>query len=221
MVAKMTTLGLERPLVAPSGHRMLRRTLWVLGSVILIALCVMLFGSRLLIANDPVPNHVDAAVVLQGSIAAETARIAGAVRLLQSGASDRILVSIPHESYWGQSILPAASGFIEKNYGKDVADKTDFCETGPEVDSTRQEAYAVNACIQQRHWNMVAIVTSEYHTRRAGFLWRRAVRHSATQVWIDAVAEPDFQRQWWRGRRSAKIFTMEFLKLAWTLIAER
>lgn len=204
-----------------SGHRGFRLILWMLGGVILVAACIALLGSKLLIADDPLPSHVDALVVLQGSIAAERERIAGAALLLQNGVSDRILVSIPGESYWGQSLRPIASSFIERNYGAAVASKTDFCETGPEVDSTRQEAETVNACIQQRHWNAVAIVTSEYHTRRAGFLWRRAVRHTTTRVWIEAVADPDFQRQWWRTRRSAKIFCLELSKLAWALVAER
>ena len=217
----MITLGLEEPKTFSSGHRVFRRILWLLGSVILVGLCMALFGSKLLIADDPPQNHVNTVVVLQGSIGAEKARIAGAVRLLQSGESDRILVSIPRESYWGQSILPIASAFIEKNYGSEVASKTDFCETGQGVDSTRQEAEAVNACIQQRQWNAIAIVTSEYHSRRAGLLWRRVVRQTATKVWIEAVADPDFQRQWWRDRRSAKIFCLELSKLAWTLIAER
>lgn len=221
MLAKTIAAGLAEPKTFSFGHRTFRLILWLLGSLILVVLCLALFGSKVLIAADPPPNHVNAVVVLQGSIEAEKARIAGAVRLLQSGESDRILVSIPRESYWGQSILPIASAFIEKNYGSDVASKTDFCETGQGVDSTRQEAEAVNGCIEQRHWNAVVIVTSEYHTRRAGFLWRRVVRQSATKVWIEAVADPDFQRQWWRNRRSAKIFCMELSKLAWTIMAER
>jgi len=220
MCAKTITLGPSEPKTFSSGHRRFRLILWMLGGVILVVLCMALLGSKLLIADDPVPSHVDAVVVLQGSIGAERARMAGAALLLQNGVSDRILVSIPRESYWGQSVRPIASTFIEKNYGAAVASKTDFCETGPDVDSTRQEAEAVNACIQQRHWSAVAIVTSEYHTRRAGFLWRR-VRHTPTRVWIEAVADPDFQRQWWRSRQSAKIFCLELSKLAWTYVAER
>ena len=220
-MAKTITLGLGEPTMTPSGHRTLRVILWMLAGVILIALCTALFGSGLLIAEAPPPGRVDAAVVLQGSIAAEKVRIGGAVHLLQSGVTDRILVSIPRESYWGQPIAEVASAFIETNYGRDVAAKIDFCETSPEVDSTRQEAESLRGCIQQRHWNSIVVMTSEYHTRRAGFLWRRAMRQTDTQVWIEGVTDPEFQKQWWRGRRSAKTFFLESSKLVWTLIAER
>jgi uncharacterized SAM-binding protein YcdF (DUF218 family) len=195
--------------------------LWICGAAFSVAICLVLWGSNLLIVDSPSPSHVDAAVVLQGSMVAETARINKSASLLRSGTSDRILISLPRESYWGQSLPPIARNYIERNYGLEVAAKTDFCETGPEVDSTRQEAQAVIACIRQHGWKSVAIVTSEYHTRRAGFIWARMIRSQDVKVWIEGVADPDFQRQWWRGRHSAKTFVMELSKLLWAVTAER
>ena len=223
MVAKITSaeLGLESSRMPSPAKYFARAILWMFAAAALITLCLALWGSRLLIANDAPPGHVDAAIVLQGSIAAEKVRIAGAVSLLRSGVSDRILLSVPRESYWGQSIPSVARSYIERNYGSDASAKTDFCETGLEVDSTRQEAQTVSACIHERRWQAVAIVTSEYHTRRAGFLWRRAMRQPETRIWIQSVADPEFQRHWWRRRRYAKTFLMELSKLLWTLIAER
>src|SRR5437879_8439016 len=85
--------------------RFLQGFLWVLGAAAGV-ICLLFWGSNLLVASAQLPPHVDAAVVLQGSITAEKTRIAGALNLLQQGVSDRILVSIPPESYWGQSMPP-------------------------------------------------------------------------------------------------------------------
>jgi hypothetical protein len=191
----------------------------MLGVAAAIVVCLMLWGRSLLIASDAIPPHVDAAVVLEGSISAEKTRIAGAVSLLQRGIAHRILVSVPRESYWGQSLPPVARSYMERTYGGDVASKIDFCETGPEINSTEQEAQADLRCIKERGWHSIVIVTSDYHSRRAGKVWRRAIKKedSGIQLWMNGVPDPDFREPWWRHRRSAKIWLSEFLKLLWTV----
>jgi hypothetical protein len=214
-------LPLAQTSAARRRPRLLRWFLWLLGGAAVI-ICLLLWGSNLLVASDQLPPHVDAAVVLQGSITAEKVRIAGALNLLHQGIPDRILLSIPPESYWGQSMPPVARNYLERTYGGAVAAKVDFCETGPEVDSTEQEAEAICGCIQKHGWQSIIVVTSDYHTRRAGLAWRRAIRKQIPQVrvWVDGVLDPDFQRLWWRSRRSAKVWLMECLKLVWTLPRE-
>jgi hypothetical protein len=193
---------------------------WLLAASAALAFCLSHWGGNLLMVSEPTPKHSDAAIVLQGSIEGEKVRIAGAVGLLQQGLVDRLLVSVPKESYWGQAIPPLARAFIERNYGSDAAARVDFCETGAEVDSTLQEAQVVSSCIDQRHWHSVAIVTSDYHTRRAAMLWRRTLkeRNLAVDVWIDGVADPEFRQPWWRHRQSAKIWLMESSKLLWSTL---
>jgi uncharacterized SAM-binding protein YcdF (DUF218 family) len=197
------------------------RTLgWLLAVSVAIVLGLLRWGGGLLIASDPAPKHVDAAIVLQGSVVAEKARIAGAVGLLQRGLADRIVLSVPRESYWGQSVPPLAHAFIEKNYGSDAAARVEFCETGAEVNSTFQEAQALMPCIEDHHWQAIAIVTSDYHTRRAGILWRRTAkeRDSGVHLWIEGVVDPEFQQPWWRHRQSGKIWIMESWKLVWSML---
>jgi len=205
----------------PSPFRSLFRALrWLLAAAIVIVLCLLRWGDSLLITSDPPPVHVDAAIVLQGSIAAEKARIAGAVGLLQGGVADRVLVSVPKESYWGQSIPPVARDYLQRNFGSDIASRVDFCETSGDVNSTAQEAQAVIPCIREHHWQSLVIVTSDYHTRRAGILWRRMFKESnpVVHIWIDGVADPEFQQPWWRHRQSSKIWLMESWKLGWSML---
>lgn len=195
----------------------LRASWWLLAAAVIIAICLLRWGDNILIAADPPPaGRVDAAVVLQGSITAEKVRVAEAVNLLQRGIADRVLLSIPMESYWGQAIPPVARAYLERNYGKDVAARVDFCQTGPEVNSTREEAQALIPCIAEHHWQSVVIVTSNYHTRRAGMLWTRLSRHDPhINIWVEGATDPEFQLPWWRHRQSAKIWVMESWKLVW------
>jgi hypothetical protein len=177
---------------------------------------VLCCGSRLLISEDPLPQHAAGAVVLQGSFLGERVRLAGAVALLQQGTTDRVLLSVPRESYWGQPISPMVENFIANTYGQEVANRVDFCESAADIDSTADEAQTLAECIRERGWRSVVLVTSEYHTRRAGIIWRKTVRqqHLDIQLWVHGVTDPEFRSAgWWYERRSAKTWLLEFTKL--------
>ncbi len=178
------------------------------------------WGSNLLIKSDALPSHLDGLVVLQGSILGEKARIDGAVRLLQQGRADRMMISIPHETYWGQSVAPIARVYIAKQFGQEIAARTDFCETGLDVNSTKQEAEAIWPCIDGLGEHQIAVVTSNYHTRRARIIWYKTLaKHSRAQLWIYGVPDPEFRADgWWRDRRSAKTWLFELSKLISVLL---
>jgi hypothetical protein len=197
-----------------------RRIASIFAAVLVIILAALGWGDDLLIAPDPTPGHVDGAVVLQGSIIGYNARLAGAIDLVERGTADRVLLSLPKESYWHQSIPPIAHGYLERTYGAGLASRVDFCEMGPEVDSTEQESEAALGCIERNHWRSIAVVTSNYHTRRAGILWRRMLkRHDSTlELSIHGIADPEFQKPWWRHREAAKIWLEESEKLVWTML---
>jgi uncharacterized SAM-binding protein YcdF (DUF218 family) len=200
--------------------RVARYALWSALALAVLLVVLLRWGGYLLISDDPLPLQVDGAVVLQGSILGEKARVAGAVRLLQQGRAARILFSVPKESYWGRAVAPIAYTYVEGNYGREVASHIDFCETGDDVDSTEQEAKVLSICIGERGWHSIAVVTSDYHSRRAGIIWKRMLRqqHSGTHLWIHAVPDPEFRESgWWRERRSAKTWLLETTKLLWTL----
>jgi hypothetical protein len=201
----------------PSPTKPLFRVLrWLLVAPVVIAMSLLFWGGNLLITHEARAGHVDAAVVLQGSIAAEKARIARAMDLLQRDVADRVLMSVPQESYWGQPVQPPARSFLERTYGPGLAARVEFCETNMEVNSTKEEAQVLSACIRERHWQSIVIVTSDYHTRRAGILWRRISRHDPKiPLWVEGVATAEFHRPWWRYRQSAKIWVMESAKLFW------
>jgi uncharacterized SAM-binding protein YcdF (DUF218 family) len=202
----------------PDKNRpLLRRLIWV-GLVCL--LLVMAYHLEFVLSStDPLPLHADAAIVLQGSIAGENARIAGAVPLLQAGTVKRIVLSIPRESYWGKSPEADARLYMEKQYA--LKERIEFCETGPDVNSTEAEASSLAACFRQQGWRSAVVVTSNYHTRRAGLIWRRILRRQApsTSITIHGVDDPEWSPdRWWRTRTSAKTAFLESSKLIWTLL---
>ena len=204
-----------------SARRLPARHLAVLAAIVALAgICAFRWGAYLLIADDALPAHVEVAVVLQGSVIGQKARLAGAMQLLQEGKVSRVLLSIPHESYWDEAVQPLARHYLEQTYGNDVAGRVDFCETGPDVNSTEDEAKALSKCILAHGWPTVAVVTSSYHTRRAGIIWSKVMekRDPSAHLWVHAVSDPEFQPQgWWRERIYAKTTFMEFIKLVWVV----
>jgi uncharacterized SAM-binding protein YcdF (DUF218 family) len=192
--------------------------LWLVGIFAALTVCFLRWGGYLLVAGDSGPEHIDAAVVLQGSIAAENARTAAAMALLQRGSANRVAISVPRESYWGEEIPPIARPYLEKKYGAELAGRVDFCSTEPDVNSTQQEALALSACIQEHGWKSVGLLTSNYQSRRVGMVWRKTLLKGdiAVYVWVEGVPDPDYQpRGWWRQRHYAETWLRESAKLAW------
>ena len=195
--------------------------LWLVGVFAVLIVCLLRWGGYLLVAGDSVPEHVDAAVVLQGSILAVNARTAAAMTLLQRGSADRVAISVPKESYWGEEIPPIARPYLEKKYGLELAGRVDFCNTEPDVTSAQQEAQALSTCIQEHGWRSVALLTSNYESRRVGMIWRKTLLKGETSVyvWVEGVPDPAYQpRGWWRQRLYAQTWIRESAKLAWACL---
>ena len=192
--------------------------LWLAGVFAVLILCLLNWGGYLLVAGGSVPEHVDAAVVLQGSIAAVNTRTAAAMALLQRGSANRVIISVPRESYWGQEIPLIARPYLEKKYGADLAAKVDFCNTEPDLTSAQQEAQALSRCIEEHGWKSIALVTSNYQSRRVRMIWRKTLLDDEASVYVsvEGVPDPDFQlRGWWRQRLYAETWLRESAQLAW------
>ena len=193
--------------------------LWVLGFLVVLIVCLLRWGGYLLVAGGSVPEHVDAAVVLQGSVANENARTAAAMELLQRGAAGRVAISVPKESRWGEEIPPIARPYLEKKYGVDLAGRVDFCTTETDVISPQQEALALGPCIQEHGWKSVALLTSNYQSRRVQMIWRKTLSQGGGSVSlaVEGLPEPDYQpRGWWRQRLYTETWLRESAQLAWS-----
>ena len=64
------------------------------------------------------------------------------------------------------------------------------------------------------HWRRVIIVTSKYHTRRAGFAFRRGLAGTGAEVIMRASRyDPSDPARWWRYRPDFRFAASEFQKL--------
>ena len=77
-----------------------------------IVLCLLRWGGDLLISTDPLPARVDAAIVLQGSITGERARLAGAMSLLQQLGKDLRSAQRFHSAM--KSKFAVSEGFLQR-----------------------------------------------------------------------------------------------------------
>lgn len=192
--------------------------LWLVGIFAVLTVCLLHWGGYLPVAGDSMPEHVDAAVVLRGSIASVNARTAAAMAMLQRGSADRVVISVPRESYWSQEIPPIATPYLEKKYGADLAARVEFCNTEPDLTSDQQEPRALSRCVEEHGWKSIALVTSNYQSRRVRMIWRKTLLEDDASVYVSVqgVPDPEYQpRGWWRQRLYAKTWLRESAELAW------
>jgi uncharacterized SAM-binding protein YcdF (DUF218 family) len=76
---------------------------------------------------------------------------------------------------------------------------------------TLEEARVLRSLIVQRGWSRLLIVTSNYHTRRARYIWRRTLP-SGVNFWMAAAPDRDYDPDhWWETRGGVKTFAHELL----------
>ena len=79
-----------------------------------------------------------------------------------------------------------------------------------DADSTLEEAQALARLAKERKWRSVIVVTSNFHTRRARYIFRR-VFPGGVELRIASARDGDFDpERWWEKRKSTKELTREF-----------
>ncbi len=77
------------------------------------------------------------------------------------------------------------------------------------AENTREEAQAVKVLVIQRGWHRILVVTSNYHTRRTGYIYRR-VFPAAIEVRVIPALDSGFDPEhWWQSRQGLKLFFYE------------
>jgi uncharacterized SAM-binding protein YcdF (DUF218 family) len=156
-----------------------------------------------LIKADP-PEKADIALVLAGD--GEGNRILKAAQLARQGYVSKILVSGPSGVY-GQYECDLAIPFaVKAGYPESY-----FMHFENDARSTQEEARDAIARLRQLGMHKVLLVTSDYHTRRAGKIYRTA----APDLQFVVVAAPDkyfTPGGWWHNRQGEKIAFNEWVK---------
>jgi vancomycin permeability regulator SanA len=80
--------------------------------------------------------------------------------------------------------------------------------------NTLEEAGAVSTLLTSRGWKKILVVTSNYHTRRARFIYERVLA-PGTQLRVVAAPDPAYDpNSWWRTREGLKTFFYEVVGYA-------
>lgn len=187
------------------------RALRILTAAVLIAGVVFLTSdfwapglATFLIRTDPL-DSADVIVVLAGDGSGR--RVEEGLRLLQAGLAPRMLVNGSYSLYESRECDLGRDFAIAR--GGDPKAIEAFCM---EADSTQDESRIVDKELHSRRVQHAIIVTSDFHTRRAGRIfdeWTSGdIRYS-----FAASSTKDFHPDsWWRTRPGREIVVTEWIK---------
>lgn len=157
------------------------------------------------LVEDDGAVKADAIVVLGGD--AFGTRIVRAAELEKAGYASRILVSGP-VNLLGRDSDETIVYASRKGYPATMFEAVPLPES---AGSTESESQYLGSFLQQQGINSIDLVTSNYHTRRAARLWRKA------NPWlkINVVPAPDkyfTAEAWYKSREGQKTFLLEWTK---------
>jgi uncharacterized SAM-binding protein YcdF (DUF218 family) len=170
------------------------------------------------LVRDEGPAPADIAVVLAGDFYGN--RVLRAAELVKQGYVPKVLVSGPDMLYGFYECDLAIPFAVKRGYPEDW-----FIREPNEARSTREEAVVVLADLRRRGVHRFLLVTSDFHTARAGRIYTHAVsehsRAAAPDLTMRVVAAPDkyFRADgWWRSREGQKVFVIEWMKTVANLV---
>lgn len=193
---------------APSGRS--RRLRIFFPFVLFFGLAALTAGwwlpslGRFLVQADP-PAKAPVAVVLAGDN--HGLRILRGAKLQRDGFVEKVLVSgVPGIYDLYESDL-AVRFAVARGYPEAAFEAMHL-----EYKSTQEEAHVIVGELKRRGIRSVLVVTSDYHTKRAGRIWR----YTAPWLEIRMIEAEDryFRRDhWWVDRESGKRAFDEWTKL--------
>lgn len=159
-------------------------------------------GAYLVQAEEPV--RCDCLFVLGGDSRGQ--RIMRAAELYRAGMAGRAFVSGPEGNY-GFTEDQLAIPFARKNGAADVP----FEGLPNKAKSTESEAREAGPRLKAEGCRSVLVVTSDFHTRRAGRILRREWPDLQVRMAAAPTADYDAAR-WWKDRNYQKTFFFEWTK---------
>ena len=198
-------------------RKVVRRTFILLAVLSVGAIAwFVVYGGRFLQHEDPL-QKADAIFVLAGTHAE---RALEAVDLYKEGWAPVIVLSggrIEAAESWLEQRgikFPRETDALRVVMGQLGVPSSAIIQPPESVDNTGQEANMLRAMVQAHHWRRVIVVTSKYHTRRAGFAFRRGLERTGAVPIIRASRyDPSDPARWWRTRADFRFAGSEWVKL--------
>jgi len=188
----------------------------VVGTLIallfLAAFCLLLYWARhpilryaaeSWVVDEPAP-HADA-ILLLGDDNFYADRATRAAELIRQGVAPLVVAS-------GRRLRPSA-GIVELMQHDLIergVPKEKILPFPQDADNTEKEAAALAKFCSERRFRSVILVTSNYHTRRARYIFKKAFP-SSISVSVASARDGDFDPdRWWEKRKSEKLFVHEW-----------
>ena len=176
-----------------------------LAVAILLSWKGILAGLGNALVEDDGVQKAQAAVVLGGD--SNGVRVLKAAQLAQAGYVPYILVDSPKTLTGAEAdaTIPYAES---RGYPATLFRPVPFPKN---VNSTQSEAGFVGKKLKADGIRKILLVTSNYHTHRAAYLFRK--ENPGLVVVAIAAADPDFNPDsWWTYRDGQKTFALEWIK---------
>jgi uncharacterized SAM-binding protein YcdF (DUF218 family) len=176
---------------------------FVLGCTLyLVRHPLMRFAGETWIVEDNL-EHADAIVVLSDdNFYAD--RATRAAQVYREGLAPVVVAS-------GRRLRPYAgvAELMEHDLVERGVPKDKILRVVHDAENTKDEAEALAKVAAQRKWKSVILVTSNYHTRRARYIFER-VFPAGTTVRVTGARDGSFEpERWWEKRTSKKEFAGE------------
>jgi uncharacterized SAM-binding protein YcdF (DUF218 family) len=190
-----------------------------LAAILAVACAIVVFlpfAGRYLVREDPLV-HADAIYVLAGSRAE---RWMEAVDLYKAGYAPVVVLS-PGRLEDAEMILksrgiryPTVGSLARDAMVQMGVDASAIILPDASVDNTGDEAELLRALAAARGWHSLLVITSKYHSRRAGFAYRREFRDSGISVAVHTTRyDTSDPAHWWRHRPDIRYVLSELQKL--------
>lgn len=156
----------------------------------------------------------DAMIVL-GDDDFSSDRAIEAASLFHAGWAPQVVAS-------GRMLRPYASSadFMTRDLESRGVPASAIIRFSHQADDTREEAEGLRVLVAQKGWRRILLVTSNYHTRRARYIFRKLLPAGVT-LEIAGASNSEFEpSNWWESRRGRKTFFLEavgYVEAVWEL----
>jgi len=163
---------------------------------------ILRFAAEAWVVEDPLEKS-DVLIVLSGDNFYGD-RATRAAELFREGEAPLVVAS-------GKRLRPNAgvAELMEHNLVERGVPKDKILRFAHDADNTKEEAESLVQLAKTKKWRKAIVVTSNYHTRRARYIFRH-VFPQGIEIRVASARDGDFEPQhWWEKRKSIKEFVHE------------
>jgi uncharacterized SAM-binding protein YcdF (DUF218 family) len=185
---------------------------------LIVLLCIVVFCTFLYLVRHPIFRFVAESWIVEDTLDKADAlivlsddnfyadRATRAAELFREGKAPLIVAS-------GRRLRPNAgiAELMEHDLVERGVPRDKILRFTHDANSTLEEAEAVVKLAKTRKWHKIIVVTSNYHTRRARYIFDRVFPQDI-EVRVASARDGDFDPQrWWEKRESTKDLMKEFV----------